>query len=89
MNILQLFIKIGFIIFCFGIASRVYMDVIYKRACVSRKCKSSILPELRYYYLVKQKRAPVWPIVIDIICIPLGFTMCVSAIILYNNLTMH
>jgi hypothetical protein len=82
---LPLSIAIGFIIFCIGGAARVYMDFSVNgwRAAYDLKRGNT---ELTYWRLVKQRGAPVVPLIVSVTCISLGILIVFGSILWINHL---
>ena len=88
MNILPIILALGFIISCIGIFARIYMDRSVSRArrLGAHRGRNT---ELTYLHLVKQQRAPSWPLVLAASCIPLGIVIIFGAILWNNHLRLR
>jgi hypothetical protein len=76
-------IAIGFGVFIVGGLARAYMDFAAngrRMFYLVRRGKT----ESNYWKLVKERRAPVWPLLLSSICIPLGILVFLGSII-WNN----
>lgn len=88
MKVLPLILALGFIVSCVGIFARIYMDRSVNRARPLGAHRGSNT-ELTYLHLVKQHRAPSWPLFLAASCIPLGFVIIFGAILWNNHLRLR
>jgi hypothetical protein len=73
----------GFALFSVGVLTRTYMNIKIGQAPADGATTRST--EIKYMRLVRNKGAPIWPLIITIVFIPLGIIVCFAAIILSNH----
>jgi len=76
----------GVLLFGVGAVTRTYMNIMISRSPLPGGSGAQST-ELRYRRLVKEQGAEVWPLVVTIICIPLGILIAFAAIIWNNQMT--
>lgn len=76
----------GVLLFGIGAITRTYMNIMISRSPLSRS-SGARSTELRYRRLIKEQGAQLWPLVVTIICIPLGIIVTFAAIIWNNQMT--
>jgi hypothetical protein len=75
----------GIVLFAIGVLTRTYMNVVIGRSPLSGSDARST--ELRYKRLIKEKGAPVWPLAVTVVLLPLGILIAFAAIIWNNQAT--
>lgn len=81
----KLWMAAGFAMFCVGGAAHVYMDFALNGIKMAYDIRRGS-PEFRYWKLIKERRASVWPFLLSVVFIPLGFAIMVASIIWSNHL---
>lgn len=80
-----LLLAVGLTLFCAGALSRTYMTIMIHRSPLRVSTVRST--EVRYRRLIRGQGARVWPLLVTMICIPLGIVVTIAAIILSNHAT--
>lgn len=73
-------VAIGFVVACVGGAARAYMDWSANGDRMFHDLWRGNT-ELSYWKLIKKHYAPVWPLLLCVVCVPLGVVIMVSSII--------
>jgi hypothetical protein len=76
----------GFVLFGVGALARTYMNI--KIGQVPSDGTPTRSTEVTYLRLVRNNRAPIWPLAIAVTFIPLGIVTSVAAIIWSNRLSV-
>lgn len=71
---LGLMLTVGFIIFCIGIIARSYMTIRANGGVLFRVTPSGST-EVDYMKLVREGRAPLWPLIVSTVCIIAGIVI--------------
>ena len=79
-NRFVLLLAAGFVLFGIGVLSRTYMNMLIGQSPLSDGSNTRST-ELRYKRLIREKGARVWPLVVTIICVPLGILLAFAAIV--------
>ena len=74
----------GFALFGVGVLTRTYMSIKIGQAPADGPATRST--EIKYMRLVRNKGAPIWPLIITVVFMPLGIIVSFAAIILSNHL---
>lgn len=80
----KVWVAIGFGIFCVGGVARAYMDFAANGMRMFYKFRRGNT-ELSYWRLIKERNAPTLPLILSVICIPLGILVVFGAIIWVNK----
>jgi hypothetical protein len=83
-NRFVLMLASGLIIFVIGALSRTYMNILISQSPLSDGPKTSST-ELRYRRLIKEKGARAWPLLVTVLCVPLGMLLAFAAIVGSNR----
>src|ERR1035441_10603238 len=81
-----LMLVVGVLLFGIGAITRTYMNIMINRSPLPDG-PGARSTELRYKRLIKEQGGKVWPLVVTIICIPLGVLLAFAAIICNNQMT--
>ena len=81
-----LLLVVGVLLFGIGGITRTYMNIVISRSSLLGG-SGTRSTELRYKRLIKEQGGKVWPLVVTIICIPLGVLLVFAAIIWNNQMT--
>ena len=76
-----LFVILGFVIFGIGAMTRAYMTILLRQA----SGWSGFRPwstEMAYRRLMKEENAPAWPLILTVICLPVGVLIAFAAVLL-------
>jgi hypothetical protein len=84
-NRFVLMLPSGFIVFVIGGLSRTYMNVLIGQSPLSDGSNARST-EIRYKCLIREKGARAWPLVVTVICVPLGILLAFAAIVGSNYL---
>jgi hypothetical protein len=84
-NRFVLMLASGFIVFGIGGLSRTYMNILISQSLLSDGSNARST-ELRYKRLIREKGARVWPLIVTVICVPLGILLVFTAIVGSNYL---
>ncbi len=94
----ELMLAFGFLVFCVGGLARTYMNIRISQSILAddswwRRAFQST--EVTYRRLVREqhdrnvwklsinaRNAPLWPLVVAIVCLPLGMVICFAAMVL-------
>lgn len=78
-NRLGLLLTIGFVIFCVGVAVRSYMTIRVNGGILFRVPPEGST-ELGYIKLIKERHAPVWPLIVSTACTIVGIVVIFGAL---------
>ncbi len=76
----NLLLVLGLVIFGVGALARTYMNLQIRKFMPSRSAWAST--EIGYWRLVKEKRALVWPLIVTVICLPVGVITGFASVII-------
>ena len=79
-----LMLAFGVVLFGVGALARTYMNIRIGQAPSDGSTTRST--EIKYMRLVRNKGAPIWPLIIAVVFIPLGIVATFTAIIWNNHL---
>lgn len=79
---------LGLLVFGVGAAGRTYMNSIVKRS-LHPKWSWRRFTEREYLQLIRTRSAPVWPLVLTAVCIPLGWVIMFASILLFKTSGHH
>ncbi len=69
----------GFVLFAIGTLARVYMNILVDRARPGGP--RYYFTEVEYLRLRRERGASLWPLVVAVICLPLGGVLALAAIV--------
>ena len=82
-NRFDLMIGFGMVLFAVGAATRAHMNTAIRRSPLLQD-PGTRSTEVRYWRLIKEQGATVWPLVVTVVFIPLGVLVAFAAIIFAN-----
>jgi hypothetical protein len=80
----ELMLGFGMVLFTVGAVARTYMNAVIRQSPLSKDSGTNST-ELRYWRLIKERGARVWPFWVTVVCMPLGVLLAFASIIWSNN----
>jgi len=73
--------------FCVGILARTYMNLTINKGQLWGGRRG--VTELAYARLIKERHAPTWPLIVTVVCVPIGIAVMFAAIAWNNHLKVR
>jgi len=74
----------GVFLFGVGALTRRHMNIVIGRSPAARG-SATRSTEIRYARLVAQRGAGIWPLIVTVVCIPVGVLLAFGAVIMNNR----